>query len=299
MGRKYRNSYKSYAAWDYQSEVKDLDRSSERGWQLVRGGCFHSRFVYNPEIRYRYQLDYRKVEDMGRYIEMFREQGWEYVNSTFNNWHYFRKIWDPSLPEESYEIFTDTESLQEMTGRWSRLAMVMGAVLAGISVLWIVWMIREPSLPILLQLLMFAVESVVLLHGGYLMRHPEKKHGRPANFMGVFFAVILAGCALSLMLTLLRPGLQSQQNAESIVEPIMDNRWVQFTVKYPDWYYLDLEIEAEQPLTFEIVDENGKAVYSKIATNFREDNIRLRLKRGEYSFSMSADSGFALDVSIS
>ena len=298
MGRKYRNSYKSYAAWDYQSEVKDLDRASEQGWQLVRGGCFRSRFVYNPEIRYRYQLDYRRVDDMGRYIEMFREQGWEYVSSTFNNWHYFRKIWDPSLPEEAYEIFTDTESLQEMTGRWSRLATIMGGALAGISVLWIVWMIREPSLPTLLQLVMFAVESVVLLRGGYLMRHPEKKHGRPANFMGVFFAVILVGCALSLTLTLLRPGLQTEQNAESIGEPIVDNRWVQFTVKYPDWYYLDLEIEAEQPLTFEIVDENGEAVYSKTATSFGEDDIRLRLKRGEYSFSMSTDSGFDLKCSI-
>ena len=299
MSRKYKTSYKSYAAWDYTSEIRDLDRASEQGWQLVRGGCFHSRFTLNPEIRYRYQLDYRKVEDLGRYIEMFREQGWEYVNSTFNNWHYFRKIWDPSLPESAYEIFTDTDSLQEMTGRWSRLATILGVILAGFSLFWIILMMRHPELPTLLQLLMFAVESAVLLRGGTLMRYPEKRRGRTTNFVGIFLAVILLGCAASLTLTVLRPDLQSQQNADVIEEPIRDNRWISFRVSYPDYYYLDLKIEAEEPLTFEIVDAAGETVYSKTATSCDEDDIRLRLKKGEYSLSMSADSGFELDTSIS
>ena len=67
-------------------EVEDLNKMSDEGWQLVRGGCFQSKFVKNPDIRYRYQLDYQKIDDMARYIEIFREQGWEYVNSTFNGW---------------------------------------------------------------------------------------------------------------------------------------------------------------------------------------------------------------------
>ena len=84
MAANYKNSYKMYSAWNYQKEVEDLNKASEQGWQLVRGGCFHSRFVKNPDVQFRYQLDFGKIEDMGRYIETFREQGREYINSTFN-----------------------------------------------------------------------------------------------------------------------------------------------------------------------------------------------------------------------
>ena len=128
---------------------------------------------------------------MGRYIETFREQGWEYVNSTFNGWHYFRKLYDPALPEEAYEIFSDRESLHEL-----------------------------------------------------------------------------------------------------------NSRWAEFEVRYPDFYYLDLEIEASAPLTFEIVNEAGQAVYSRSDVSFREDNIRLKLPKGQYSFSMSCTSGFRLSCSM-
>ena len=57
--------------------------------------------------------DYRReLEELNRQSE----QGWEYIRTTFNGWSYFRKPWDPSLPEEQYEIFTDQASLREMTG---------------------------------------------------------------------------------------------------------------------------------------------------------------------------------------
>lgn len=73
MARQTKVSFGFYSAWNYQTEIEDLNRASEEGWQLVRGGCFHSRFVKNPHVRYRYQLDFGKIEDMGRYIETFRE----------------------------------------------------------------------------------------------------------------------------------------------------------------------------------------------------------------------------------
>ena len=109
MAAEYKRSFRMYSAWNYMQEVEDLNKMSDEGWQLVRGGCFHSKFVKNPDIRYRYQLDYQKIDDMARYIEIFREQGWEYVNSTFNGWHYLKKLYDPALPDEAYEIFTDRE----------------------------------------------------------------------------------------------------------------------------------------------------------------------------------------------
>ena len=94
MAGETKTSFKMYSAWNYQKEIEDLNKASLEGWQLKKGGGFHSTFVKNPDVCYRYQLDYGRIDDMGRYIETFREQGWEYINSTFNNWHYFRKAYD-------------------------------------------------------------------------------------------------------------------------------------------------------------------------------------------------------------
>lgn len=72
MARQYKKSYKFYTAWNYQRELEDLNKASEKGWQLIQGGSFSSKFKWNPDVRYRYQLDYPgEIEDMGRYIETF------------------------------------------------------------------------------------------------------------------------------------------------------------------------------------------------------------------------------------
>ncbi len=101
-----KRSYRIYAAWDYTKEIEDLNKESENGWQLIKGGCFHSVFERDEGVVYRYQLDYNdKIDNRMRYIETFNEQGWEYINSTFNGWHYFRKIYVPGTDEREYDIY--------------------------------------------------------------------------------------------------------------------------------------------------------------------------------------------------
>ena len=300
MARQTKVSFGFYSAWNYQKEIEDLNKASDEGWQLVRGGCFHSRFVKNPHVRYRYQLDFGKIEDMGRYIETFREQGWEYINSTFNGWHYLRKLYDPSLPEEEYEIFTDSESLQEMNTRWARIATALGIILALFAVLFAVRMVMRPKLPGLVQMLTLAVESMVLLRGAKIMRDPEASRSRKGDsaWLGLFFAVIIIGAAAGIILSDLRPYLSTSQNTDSVEEPIVDNRWTDITVSYPDWYYFDLGIKAEKPLTFAVISEAGETVYTVTETDLEEDDIRVRLGRGKYWLSMSCESGFELDCEI-
>jgi len=300
MSAKYKTSYRAYPAWDYQAEIEDLNRASENGWQLVKGGCFHSKFVNNPDICYRYQLDYQKVDDMGRYIETFREQGWEYISSTFNGWHYFRKIYDPSLPEDSYEIFTDKESLHEMKNRWARLAFILGAFIGIFAIICLVRMVLKPQLPVLVQLLTFAIESAVFLRGGYIMRnqaHYRNHRGSRALFV-TFLCLIVIGCTASITLIEMRPILSAQQNTEEVIEPIIDNRWVSFDVRYPDNYYLDLDMNADVPFTFEIVNGNGEIMYSENGTDVHKENIRIKLQKGQYWFSLTAEDGFELSTSI-
>ena len=279
MSKNTKTSWKLYSAWNYEKEIEDLNKASEQGWQLVKGGCFHSKFEKNPKVRWRYQLDYRNVEEMGRYLETFREQGWEYVNSTFNHWHYFRKVYDPALPEEAYEIFTDRESLREMNKGWIRTALLIASLLAVFTVGRGIQMIRTPKLPTLVQLLAFLLEIGLLLRGVFIMRNPEASRNRrhDSAIFAAILAVILLGAAVAIPLTALRPSLSTEQNAGALDEPIVDNRWVDFTVKYPDNYYLDLEMEAEKPMTFVIYNEAGETVYTRTETSFREEDIRLKL----------------------
>ncbi len=300
MAKDYRRSFKMYPAWNYEEEIKDLNAASEKGWQLVRGGCFNSKFVNNPYIRYRYQMDYRKIDDMGRYIETFREQGWEYINSTFNGWHYFRKLYDPSLPEDAYEIFTDSDSIKEMNRRWAHLALAIAVMLALFALISSARLFYRPTLPAVIQTLTFVIESAVLLRGVFIMRNPLSSRGRRGDsaIITVFLTVIILSAVSSIALSQLRPSLWTNQQTDSIDEPIIDNRWVDFQVSYPDNYYLDLDIDASAPLTFAVVDEAGESMYSVTETAFHEQGIRMKLPRGTYSFSMSCESGFKLSCKI-
>ena len=86
-------SNKFYPAWEFDREIADLEEQSRKGWQLTKGGCFNSKFHFDDNVVYRYALDFnQEIGDPLRYRETFTEQGWEYINSTFNGWHYFRKV---------------------------------------------------------------------------------------------------------------------------------------------------------------------------------------------------------------
>ncbi len=296
----YKRSFKAYPAWNYQEEIDDLNKASEQGWQLVRGGCFHNTFVKNPEIRYRYQLDYRRIEDMGRYIETFREQGWEYVNSTFNGWHYFRKLYDPALPEEDFEIFTDSESMMEMNRRWALLAGIIGAVIGIIAGIFTVRAVLQPQLPLIIITLTLAFECAVLLWGSLRMRNPKaSRRGRGGStFLAVFLAVIILGSASFLILTDMRPHYMTDQRADSIAEPVRENTWMKVDVRYADNYYLDLDMESDEPMTFAVVADSGETVFTVTDTAVRKDNIRLKLTKGTYWFSLSCDAGFRITCEI-
>ena len=73
-------SFRGYMAWNYDREEQDLDRMSEQGWQLIKGGCFFSIYTRQPGILYRHRIDYNPdvmndPEEKRRYLELFEEQG--------------------------------------------------------------------------------------------------------------------------------------------------------------------------------------------------------------------------------
>ena len=302
MANKYKYSFALHSAWNYQNELEELDKYSENGWQLVKAALFHRKYVKNEKIRYRYQLDFRRIEDKGRYIETFREQGWEYVDSTINGWHYFRKIYDPSLPEEEYEIFTDRESFNDMKKSWARIAFPIDIFDGILAVIYGIKLIKAPSVPLLILFLTFLIGFSVLFRGVLIMRDPELKRKRnrkwDSAFITVFFFTIILGVSSGIFLLGKRPNFSVNRIPEANEEALNNARIVDFEVEYPDNYFLDLGIESRNPMTFEVVKESGEPVYKVTDTSFHEDDIRLNLKKGKYYFSVSCDTDYNLSCNL-
>ena len=206
--KQYKKKYNVYSAWNYEQEVLDLNAMSEKGWQLVCGKSFSHKYNYNPQVCYRYQLDYQpNLSEMGRYLETYREQGWEFINKTFNGWYYFRKVYDPSLTEDRYELYTDRTSLKEMNGRWAKIATLLSVILGAFFLFWMIRLFHRPCLPFLVSALTFGIEFAVMLRGALLMHNPDKPKAHKADcvFTALFFLTILCGGIVTIALTDHRP----------------------------------------------------------------------------------------------
>lgn len=156
-------SYKVYAAWEYEKEEKALNEASKKGLQLTKGGCFHSEFKRDIGVRYIYQLDYNTgIKDFVRYKEIFEEQGWEYINSTFNGWHYFRKPYKEGMEDSEAKIYTDRESLYEMQNRWLRMIGVLTGIYVVMTIVYLIHGITEKQNSIIIESIVFAILGLAM-----------------------------------------------------------------------------------------------------------------------------------------
>lgn len=310
MKMRYKTIFRAYFAWDYEQELEMLDRMSQQGWQLVKGGCFHSRFIKIPERRYRHQLDYRPdIEDMDRYLETFREQGWEYVNSTFNGWRYFRKAYDPALPEEEYQIFTDRSSLTEMTRRWALLARILVAVALLMAAVEGIFLAIKPRLPQLILTGTLVFEALFIAWGTGFMSSPEKRKGRKENLYSVYVFLLALALGFGSSIYLME---QRYSSGVMYFGSIGDNsatveRWGEFDIAYKDNYYFSAKISAQSPFTLNLVrEETGETVYTKALETAGEElpyltleDERVKLERGSYRIYLSDYYGETLAVNWS
>ena len=202
----YKRVFNVYSAWDYAREIEDLNKMSEKGWQLVKGGLLSNLYQKNDDLRYRFQLDYNpKIKDMGRYIETFREQGWEYVNSTINGWNYFRKLYDEAA-DDDYEIYNDSQSLKEMQSKWQRNGLVMMGILIAAAILQIVCIIREFAWANAVLAALLVAEAIVTGRGVYVLRNPQRADGRKRSWNGMpaFFSIFFIGIIAVVILLFLK-----------------------------------------------------------------------------------------------
>jgi len=303
--RKFKTTHGMYSAWNYQRELENLNKMSEQGWQLVEGRLFSCRFKKDDSIQYRYQLDYQpKIDDRPRYVDSFREFGWEYINSTINGWHYFRKPYDPSLPEEEYEIFSDRSSLKEMNNRWVKIG-VVGLVFCSVfAAMLLFMMIMRPSLSTLALLLEYAVLIFFLSRGVCIMKNPDRSKNSKGDSVltSVLLILTLVFAVSSVVLTNSRANINSWMTAEyfdTIPVELEDAcLWNTINVKYTDNYFLDTTLDADAPITLSVVNEKGEIVYTVTGDNVTEEDVKVVLHRGEYRIYLSDFAGGRLEVSF-
>lgn len=195
--KKVRNSYRRNSAQSTEELLRALDQASAEGWQLVKVGSFRIHYKKDPNARYRYQMDCRSVDDWERYQAFFREQGWEHVCSSLGGAHFFRKPWDPSLPEGAYEIFTDLESRQQFRSRLSKGALLcctlyaLNAVLRGSSLL------KNYNIPDLCMALCWALGAAWWGWTVWITRHPDparKKRRVWTAVLSILTVLVMLAC---------------------------------------------------------------------------------------------------------
>ncbi len=302
---KYKKTYKLYTAWNYEQEVEELNAASKMGWHLVNGGILSHEYEYDEDKCFRYQLDYQPgLSESERYVEIYQEQGWKLINKTFNGWYYFSKEYDPALPEEQYLIYTDKDSLKEMRSRWTKLAIVVMFLWTLLLIPRVISLVLKPTLPGLIFALVGLFVIGVFAYGIRIMRNPNRraKSGRDCIFALFFFAIMILGLLGAFQLEDVRPngekGFGSMGDAPAVFleqEKVLINT---ISVLYPDFYYLDVQIQSEQPFTFLILNEDNEEVYKTTSADFKMDGMRFTLSRGEYRIFLVDYTGGEVTYSV-
>lgn len=287
--RGIRTIHKFYGVWDYQKEVADLNKLSKEGWQLVNGGSFNNKFEENHNIIYRYQLDYNpKIENKVRYFDLFKEQGWEYVDSTFNGWHYFRKKYDQELPESEYEIYTDCPSKLEMARRWNRLSIPLMVLTAAFFLILSVQLIKRPDI-FLIGLVGSCATVMVFLLRAFIKMRKAVRGTEPGKFrVGLFLSVFMACCILANVFA-------AYKNSMSVsMATIADKEtrdWVtDYEIKLPDFYYLNVATESAIGIDISVINAAGETIFQISGNDIEVKNKRFSLGKGSYKIKVNYDN---------
>lgn len=204
MGKDTRISNKVFTAWNYDKEEEYLFNQSLNGWELARGGCFFSKYIHNNEKVFKYKVDFNPLgKDYKKkrlYVDIFEDQGWEYINSTFNGWHYFKKEYRPELPEEEYVIYTDRTSLIEMRNRWVKVARIIQIVILLCSVFFLLKWANGHNIGMQINAFLYSVGSMLLVFGISKMRLEDEEVPQARKILNILSLVIsiavIVGCIM-------------------------------------------------------------------------------------------------------
>jgi uncharacterized membrane protein SirB2 len=292
-----KRSYRLYAAWEYEKEEADLNASSKEGWQLVKGGCFSSTFRKDEGVRSIYQLDYRpRITDMDRYKEVFEEQGWTYISSTFNGWHYFCKPYKEGESAEDYKIYTDKESLHEMQNRWIGIATTLFFIYLVLTGSYIIHFIRSRETSWLIEAIAFMLLTVIFGWGVQSLKRSRKglkNSTRMPVKMILPLAVVLLISGINMQGTKSH-NLIYHTNFTFINKP--ENELPKLSpaivIEKKGEYKVDLEmITSDGQIQVVMQDSNGNKVFDVTADKCTINNYKIILEAGTYAIHFNYLTG--------
>ncbi len=279
-----------FLAYDYDREENYINAMSKKGWQLVKGGLFHHTYVKSDE-EYCYKLDFNNkvhfsMDEHCRYLSFYHEQGWEHINSTINGWHYFRKKYDPKLGEEDYNIYTDDTSLQEMLGRWNKIARLMQVITIFYFLYYLFYFFQSHSFLALaasaLMLFPFALFQIGISN----MRAKRigfKSRSTTGTFGGyLLISALLLSFCLSFFLVNHEYYYDKIDYTAKINQHTPDYSDT-LTLKKDGTYYLDVKCKSERGIVAVHIINNGTLIFKAGGGDFHISNKRLNLKAGDYT----------------
>jgi hypothetical protein len=285
-----KTTYRFYAAWEYEKEEQKLNEASQKGLQLFKGGCFHSKFIRDDSVRYIYQLDYNpKIADFERYREIFEEQGWEYINSTYNGWHYFRKLYREGMEESEAHIYTDRQSLYEMQNRWLRMVTIFDLLYIAMSVIYLYSGITEESHSMVAEGIIMGLFALTFSLGIISIR--QKRSGKKGKFI-IPMQIAFPAAILLLLFVLVINGFGWDWNViheEKFSLIASENNKLpsgSFTIEKGGKYKIDLDVHIDNgTMTVSIKDSSGKVVFKESGGDFSVDNRKIKLEEDKYQTS--------------
>jgi len=299
MSKKPKQKWKfnMFPDWCYEQEQKDLDRRSADGWHLIKPGQHFHKYEQDTTTRYRYQMDYQNGEfDPDRYEEIYTEQGWELLGSS-RGWHYFRKPYDPMLPEEAYEIFTDEESITVLRKRWTRTSL-LGTIASflvffiGMCAFYIF-----PAWLTLIPLIFLGLEILYCFYSAFMIRHSDKPRNPKVAFFITFFYVLaltlgfFAYSGVKLAHISAKKGHLHKVEAPIATGPENAVELGSFDIYLSDNYRMDFIITADASVCFTLQNEQGEVVFTETAANCHYPKQCIALKRGTYTAFFSDFTG--------
>jgi hypothetical protein len=117
--------YKIFFAWEDEREERWLEDMARQGWHLLRGNIAFFTFVKGEPAEVCYRLDYRGASGADpEYFALFRDAGWEQVETKCFGWYCFRSPAAKHAPD----IYTDVSSRVQ---KYQRLVWVLAVVLGA------------------------------------------------------------------------------------------------------------------------------------------------------------------------
>ena len=289
--KKTKTEYKIYAAWNFDQEAQMYDRKSKEGWQAVRVGCFYQKYIWDDRIEYRYQMDYqRKIDDKRRYIDTYEEQGWEYLNSTLNGWHVFRKQLQEGASQKEYEIYTDQKSKAEMLSRWARIVKILTIILSVAFFLELWELVQHPRFPQAFLTGLYAVIAGTLAIGHRSMKIiSEGRQLKHRLGLKIPMVLLILFAVLSIVSLTERPYIAANYSSDGFTVSTERNyeKITSFRIVYSDNYYFSLNMDNTYPLIVQIVAKDGTVVLSNTAMKMDKENTKVKLEKGTYEIRVS------------